>query len=282
MKLLFFPTPYPDELLYSVLARYHFQSRNLSYKDTLWDLFGSSTACAVSDLPNRLSTLCSRLRSNDIITPDFLIEKNTLFPFYKPFLSQVQARVVRERMLTAKAGGDVHMSVGVMASTISSPRYLRICPECYKEDDERYGEPYWHRSHQVAGVRICHKHSVALIETTVAVSSKQNKHAFHMLVESLIKNKPLTSCNKSYALMMAKSAHWLLNNDVPVMGLDKLHEKYLHGLRARGLATAKRRTRQRELISAFRSFYGVEFLAEQTPLLRYQLRIDTRYTPLLF
>lgn len=35
----FFPTPYEDELLYSILARYHLRSGNISYVDTNKDLF---------------------------------------------------------------------------------------------------------------------------------------------------------------------------------------------------------------------------------------------------
>lgn len=38
--LTFFPTPYPDEILYSTFARYHMRSANSSIKDTLDDLFG--------------------------------------------------------------------------------------------------------------------------------------------------------------------------------------------------------------------------------------------------
>ncbi len=39
--LPFFTNPYPDELLYSAVARYHFYSGNIDCKDTLEELFGS-------------------------------------------------------------------------------------------------------------------------------------------------------------------------------------------------------------------------------------------------
>ena len=54
--LHWFPTPYPDELLYSVLARYHVRSGNTSRKMTTEELFGKRTIIAVWDLPSNLNT----------------------------------------------------------------------------------------------------------------------------------------------------------------------------------------------------------------------------------
>lgn len=41
--LPFFSDPYPDELLYSAFARYHFYSGNIDLKDTLMELFGKNS-----------------------------------------------------------------------------------------------------------------------------------------------------------------------------------------------------------------------------------------------
>ena len=37
--LPFFTNPYPDELMYSAIARYHFYSGNIDFKDTLEEYF---------------------------------------------------------------------------------------------------------------------------------------------------------------------------------------------------------------------------------------------------
>ncbi|MFD1850081.1 hypothetical protein [Oceanobacillus bengalensis] len=39
--LPFFTEPYPDELMYSAIARYHFYSGNIDCKDTLEEVFQS-------------------------------------------------------------------------------------------------------------------------------------------------------------------------------------------------------------------------------------------------
>ncbi|MBQ8626894.1 MAG: Helicase associated domain protein [Agathobacter sp.] len=39
---------------------------------------------------------------------------------------------------------------------------FRMCKECMKEDKELFGETYIHRSHQLSGVCVCHKHHTPL------------------------------------------------------------------------------------------------------------------------
>ncbi|WP_338028717.1 TniQ family protein [Gloeothece citriformis] len=51
--LRFFPNPYPDELLYSILARYHLRSGNNSPKITLKELFNDSNTIATKSIPKQ-------------------------------------------------------------------------------------------------------------------------------------------------------------------------------------------------------------------------------------
>lgn len=185
MSLPFLPSPYPDELLYSVFARYHIWSQNIALKETMYDLFGHNTAIAVVDLPNNLQTVYEKLTPGSLNTPEYLIEHHTLFPLFRPFLDAERRDKVFKAM---KYGGDVHTTIGVMASGISAPDWLRFCPECVIADTEKYGEPYWHRTHQVSGVEVCHIHHKRLINSTVETTSKQNKHAFVAIDENIINN----------------------------------------------------------------------------------------------
>src|SRR5690606_1703919 len=38
----------------------------------------------------------------------------------------------------------------------------KFCPLCRIEDIERFGSPYWHREHQVAGAYLCLRHDSPL------------------------------------------------------------------------------------------------------------------------
>lgn len=59
--LFFFTDPYPDELLYSAFARYHFYSGNIDFKDTLKELFGKNTVIPSFEIGNYLYFLCNEL-----------------------------------------------------------------------------------------------------------------------------------------------------------------------------------------------------------------------------
>ncbi|MEW6540809.1 MAG: TnsD family transposase [Bacillota bacterium] len=269
--LPFFPALYPDELLYSALARYHVWSRNAGYKDTVHDLFGSRTACAIADLPNRLQALYDRLPPGSLNTPDRIIEKHTLFPLYRPFLPQKRAARIRQLMKDGTEGGKIHITIGIMASSLTSPRFLRYCPACLRADTERYGEPYWHRTHQVFGARVCPVHRVWLGDSNVAVSCQPNKHAFHPLDSDPAREsaEAVIGVNAAHYLALAGSVHWLLNHEVPVHGLAELRERYICHLQKKNLATYTGRIRQRELMEAFHSFYGPDFLAEMDSAIDY-------------
>jgi hypothetical protein len=82
-----FPDPYPDELLYSVCARYHTRMMYFSsgYK-TIQELFGNTSGVTI-DLPTRLEYLTTALPPGHRYTVDYLIDRHTLLPFYSPFLT---------------------------------------------------------------------------------------------------------------------------------------------------------------------------------------------------
>ena len=160
---------------------------NQSLKDTTNELLGLKTACAVVDLPSHLLYLCKQLPENSFLTPEKIIQENTLFPLFQPFHPAKRAQLITDKMRSPNRGGSIHTSIGIMASGVSTPAYLRYCPKCYQEDEKNFGEPYWHRIHQVTGVLICPKHQLWLEKTSIVVLSPKNKHAFYLL------KQPLTS-----------------------------------------------------------------------------------------
>lgn len=257
--LPFFPTPYEDELLYSVLARYHIWSQNISLKATVNDLFGRRTASAVVDLPNGLETLCSELSIGSSITSDYLIENHTLFPLFRPFLPADRAERIFRCM---KFGGDIHTTIGAMPSSIHSPKWLRYCPNCVQADVESVGEPYWHRTHQVPGVEVCPLHQKRLINSSVSTTSRQNKHAFVALAEDVMMDEHEQSETDPHLIAIAEAVHWLLENDVSVLGLKELRDRYVSKLKQMNPVTHQKTVRQRDLLNEFSHFYGNQLLTE--------------------
>ncbi len=262
--LAFFPALHPDEMLYSACARYHRRSGNLSIKATMKDLFGSTTASAVVDLPNRLDCLRRQLPAGTLTTVDRLIKENTLLPLYSPFLPRNRVDRIIAWMQGSTHGGGIHMAMGIMASGVPVPRHLRFCPECLAADESRYGEPYWHRSHQAAGALLCHKHEVWLCESDVPTAAPQNKHAF--VAAPVPNGKYLPQPYERYFLHcreIARSVAWLLSHpETESPGLFSLRKKYLHHLRQMDLASYSGRVAQRELLERFTAHYGDCFLEQ--------------------
>lgn len=81
-----FPAPYPDELLYSICARYKEQVAYPSHYPANEDLFGHVRIYAGIALPANLALLVSALPSGHHLTADRLMDNHTLLPFYSYFL----------------------------------------------------------------------------------------------------------------------------------------------------------------------------------------------------
>lgn len=260
--LSFFPTPYTDELLYSIIARYHIRSGNTSPKQTIEELFNSRTVAAVIDLPSNITRLINNMPINSEYTEEELISKHTLYQFYTAFLPSSRAGMIFESMKSHN-GGDIHMRAGIMASTIAPPSHFLFCPECLKEDIERYGETYWHRIHQIPGVLICPTHKILLQRSLVSVHG-ENKHEFFPASEKncIDNSSDLYSVDVTENLFtLSKDIEYLLNKNIERKEFEWFRRHYVSKLIEMDLATAKGRVRQRELIDGFRNFYGAEVLA---------------------
>lgn len=177
--LAFFPSLYPDEILYSGIARYHQISGNRSQKQTVRDLFGERLVCATVDLPSNLGSLAKR--TGEIYTVDELIQRHTLYPYYAAYLSKVKTERLYHLMTEGTSWGEIHISLGIPASTIKLPLNMRYCIGCYRDDVEKYGEPYWHRLHQLPGVLACPIHKIWLSNSAIPYTTREQKFRYQPL-----------------------------------------------------------------------------------------------------
>lgn len=175
--LAYFPVPYPDELLYSVIARYGIHSGLFDNQKAInRDVFSNSAAIAVPDLPGHLDILAENLKTVWKTDAQYLAHNLTQAPFYLPFLDFNKAKLVSEAMGSG-LGEGVHTRCGLAASSISQPEYFRFCPQCFENQINVYGEPYWRRIHQLPGVELCAEHHCRLINTAFSLHPK-NKHEY--------------------------------------------------------------------------------------------------------
>lgn len=171
--MLNFPVPYPEELLYSTVARAGIRQGIVSPKQLLDEVFGSRGVIATLDLPNHLATISRWLPKDH--SHEELIYNHTLFPIYAPFVPEDRRQRCMEWML-GRSQGAVHLALGVAASRIKTPRFFRYCPGCLKVQRKRHGEYFWRRDWQIAGIEACPEHG-RLIDAHI-IRTAMERHRF--------------------------------------------------------------------------------------------------------
>jgi len=258
-----FPDPYPDELLYSVCARFHDRVQYPNKKNTMRELFGDEAAIAIVGLPSNLKTLVSMLPPGSPYTVERLISNHTLYPFYAPFLERKQARQLWADMEGAR-GPSIYMRSGVMASTVQPMEWLRFCPACAQQDKEQLGEYYWHRIHQLPGIQVCPEHNVRVLDSKIRIQNPQTRHEFVSAERGIqlpkSRSYKLLNLHQAVLLRIAEDAAWLLKQHPLTPRLDTLAKRYRELLAERDLATYSGRVRVSELLNQFCECYSPELL----------------------
>ncbi|TYS59357.1 hypothetical protein FZC76_22375 [Sutcliffiella horikoshii] len=256
--LAYFPTLYPDELLYSGFARYHLISGNIAQKQSISSLFDNKMVCATVDLPAHIKYLSKQL--NNIYTVNQLIWNHTLYPYYSTFLSEEKAKQIYSLMSEGSPWGEVHISLGLAACIVKRPRYLKYCKECIKEDTNTYHESFWHRSHQVPGVYFCPIHKVELTESKISSPTRDHKFEFIPLSQVEMEQSISNITNpkwKSHLLFIAKYSYELLNNQNECQNISKSYKAHLND---KGYVTPKGRIRFKPIINDFIDFFSKDLL----------------------
>lgn len=166
--IAFFPEIYPDELLYSQLARYHSRSGYARYVYTVADIYNNQTLVHPNvDFVNRYTPDAMQWITKN--KPwETITEQHTMYPAYIRFLPKLQRIDAVKGILSCEGNWKNLMRMPKLGYT----RYIRYCPECAKEDRQQYGETYWHREHQIPRIRVCPRHCCFLENSEIAVSAK--------------------------------------------------------------------------------------------------------------
>lgn len=164
-----FPAPYPDELIYSVLARYFAKSGYLAYTFAAEDLFINKTVRPdIEFLNSYTSDALMVITRNSTI--ENIIMQHTMFPYYARFLPLERRQKALQALKAMQT--DYRNVIAIPKNKTGAGRFLRYCPVCAESDRITYGEAYWHRNHQMMGVNLCPLHICKLIDSGVILSGK--------------------------------------------------------------------------------------------------------------
>jgi hypothetical protein len=153
-RIGYFPKPHPDELVYSIIARYISHGGEAVYKSII-DLFGKMVSQNFH-LPNSLIKFVNSISNVIDINLDYLIYEHTLFNFFTSFGSIER----KQSMFNFIAYGEGKFVVNRIEGL--NLGLFKYCVLCAQEDLKLYGETYWHRSHNLPSIECCYKHGCEL------------------------------------------------------------------------------------------------------------------------
>ncbi len=261
--LCIFPDPYPDELLYSVCARYAALMNYPNRVTATRDFFGDGVS-AVVDLPNRIGHLLGALPPGHLYSLNELIYQHTHYPFYVPFLPSGRALQVQNAMWES-GKNRVAERIGISADRIKMPSRLRFCLACVEKDRATLGETYWHRIHQIPGVEVCPHHEVFLEESSALWRNPSNPGET-FTAEDFVSNISARTLDTSehtqfIQLNIARQALSLLERPKEYVTSQALQCRYHNLLLRQGLAYHNGQVRMAQLVRKLLDHYPVELLA---------------------
>ncbi len=243
-RLLSSPIPAPDELLYSVLARYSRMAGNLPPRLAAEHVLGSAQRAAVWDLPVHMKHAAELLG----IPAPTLIDSHTLFPYVASGLLHSHRLQLRRWMMGDRRGGSVHASSGITASAVAATQHLRYCPQCARSDAQDWGAPVWRRLHQCPGVLWCSRHARPLMCSAVVVSARSHKHqALPLQLAMHSSDRPVLVVDPERADALARRTIELLAGAGPA-GANAWRLEHLAALDDRGWRTTGGRIRWSSLL----------------------------------
>ncbi|WP_067842646.1 TnsD family Tn7-like transposition protein [Amphibacillus sediminis] len=257
--LPFFTDPYPDELIYSSIARYHFYSGNIDYKDTLEEVFQSRSVIPSVEIGSHFHSLAGQMGNH--FSVENLLAKHTIYPFYAPFLSKHRQQDIMHDV--QGDGKGLYTRLGMVAGGICKRDGLYYCSRCAQSDIDTYGEPYIHREHQLQGIDICAHHYLQLRKYPEDFN-EQSRIKFIRLEAKRMDLSTLQEVKSSdhfdIQVKLAQMAYQLLNVDIKAFSREKVFNRYRLLLREKNLLTPSNRIRQNELFEAFQAKFPKEFL----------------------
>lgn len=165
----YFPAAYPDELLYSQLARYYAKSGYMAYTYAAEELFMSKIVRPDMEFVNAFTSDALRVITKDMTMEDAVL-RHTMFPYYGRFLPLERRQRAFQALVSMQ--GNYHNLLPIPTKKGNSDRYLRYCPMCAEQDRQTYGETFWHRTHQMIGLNACPVHGCCLMNSNIIISGK--------------------------------------------------------------------------------------------------------------
>lgn len=224
-----FPSPYPGELFYSLIARHIRRSMEFNQEIVLYDLFGRKQRTMAVSIPFSIGNIIKKLEIFKYPTVQEILEQHTTYFYYSNIKGN--GNTLREKIIHGDRKGEKLNNKGITLHN-NVTKFLRFCSDCLKEDFREYGETFWRTSHQLPSVLVCVKHKTLLSNSSVLMDSEKITWASEKnCLETNV--KVLTKKTVNNLVLLAKEAEYLAENKVELLSKIKSFS-YLSLLKKRG------------------------------------------------
>ncbi|OOM09404.1 TnsD family Tn7-like transposition protein [Clostridium saccharobutylicum] len=271
----FFPMPYQDETLYSMIARYHIWSGNLNSKATLKDLFNTTSVTAGRELPANIKLLINNLSCKCTLTVDEIIKKHTLYKYYTAFLPNERATYIYDLMSEGN-GSLIFTALGMCNNNMKIDSSLKYCNQCVESDRNNFGEAFFHIEHQVPGVLMCQKHSAELYICNKSTQIKNRQEYLNLEFSISEKDTIVAPLNRKiieHQKEFIRNIDSIINSSFRFKEMNFFREHYLKELIDKGMAENRMKIYQQDLLRDFKNYYGEDYLM----LLGCDFDVDNKY-----
>lgn len=249
------PQPAPlqhEELLFSGLTRLAQLNTLAETRGALARLAGGLNYCVSADLPCHLAAIV-RLAGQalSVIDADVIIERHTLFPYYRYFLPQERWPRIRAIALSHEAG-RLKGALGILAHGVRAAPILRYCPICLRTMRAKLGVAGWTRGHHLPGVSACAQHGCLLIPT---MSQSQVGHRARLWLPPKSSASDATRAARTQSVL-ARISLEILQYDGATMESHRAAAVYEVEMRRRGWTRGRGRLDFAPLEVALRSELG--------------------------
>lgn len=250
-----FPSPHPNELLYSSIARAGIYHGITSPKQLLNEVFGNKCVVATLDLPSHISEIAYLLKNTKEYQTDDLIKQHTLFPLYAPFFPQkIRSKAIE--LMKGKTNGTLHTMLGVAASRVKAIQNFQICPTCIQMQIQTYGEAFWKRDWFIPNLPVCIDHGPL---TIYKEKPSDSRHHFQPLIESNFSVESFSSVSHQDILMSYQVQQLFKLSSYPSISFEQWSHFY-HRLAVDFGYTRGKHIKHDEILSLFLQHWGKEYL----------------------
>ena len=168
----YFPSPFPDESLYSLVTRYR-SALPHSNRQIEENLFGYKGQFSLKSFLGQNANIFFQRDLGVWGSKRAFIRTMTGYNLLSPFLTN-SPQVILYKSIQGYAGCLKTMLRPHLYFPNQNFVSLKFCPECVGHDVREYGVAYWHRSHCVWFTNLCWNHQCQLVKV------EKSKGRFHL------------------------------------------------------------------------------------------------------